>query len=231
MLQILTKAIGIRTCSDTNGKLHEELPQLWADGHFSATPHFVLTDAYLTEYTIILMCSFLDEYNKFFIPNNCLELKTRITVFRKQIKPVLNKINQWTDLHKYRNMILAHNLRTKDNQSILDTTTSKIEFNIPNTKNELRLLVQLASLITQNIGEEFPEIRERINFEEKITDKINAPYKMIDFKSQFEAVGKEIKKAGLNENPADASLTPTWLRKYDNILTNRNRTSRHTNPR
>jgi hypothetical protein len=68
MLLILTKVFGILSCSEINEQLHNTLPQLWAKGHFNKSPHFVLTDAYLMEYVIILTCSFLDEYNSGFTP-------------------------------------------------------------------------------------------------------------------------------------------------------------------
>ena len=197
MMHILTHICGIRACSDINGELHRTLPQLWATGFFSDKPHFVFTDAFLCEYTIILTCSFLDEYNGHFTANNCEELKDRIKVFRKQIKPVLNRINQWTDIHKYRGMILAHNLRTKDNKSIYELTNKKIDFNIPNTRPEFSLLIQLLALITRNIGKEFPELITKIDFNERIVDKMNIPYDLIDFESEFNAVGEKIKKLGL----------------------------------
>lgn len=197
MMQILTKVLGIRACSDLNGELHRTLPQLWATGHFNSTPHFVLTDNYLSEYTIILVCSFLDEYNEHFIPTNCIELKDRIYKFRKQIKPVLTRMNQWTDLHKYRNIILAHNLRTKGNQSILDIKNEKIDFNIPNTRPEFQLLTQLSILITQNIGVEFPELITKIDLSETVLDKLNVPYELIDFDAEFNVVCEQIKNLGL----------------------------------
>jgi hypothetical protein len=198
MLQILTKVFGIKSCNDTNQELHGKLPQLYAKGHYSENPHFVLNDSYLSEYTIIMICSFLDEYNNHFTVNNCPEFKERIIKFRKQIKPVLTRINQWTDLHKYRGLVLAHNLRTTTKESVFNFS-NPINLNIPNTKTEFELLIQLASLITQNIGVEFPELLTNISFTEKITDKMNVPYKIINTKLEFEIISEQIKKLGLTK--------------------------------
>jgi hypothetical protein len=77
--------------------------------------------------------------------------------------------------------------------------SNPINLNIPNTKTEFELLIQLASLITQNIGVEFPELLTNISFTEKITDKMNVPHKIINTKLEFEIISEKIKKLGLTK--------------------------------
>ena len=58
----------------------------------------------LSNYTIILYCSFLDEYNQKFVVSNFDEsYKDRIISCRKKNKPGLKRINQWPDLFDFRN--------------------------------------------------------------------------------------------------------------------------------
>jgi hypothetical protein len=199
MLQLLSKVHGILSTQDKNGELHRTLDrQVWATGHYGVTPHFVLANSYLAEYIIILICSFLDEYNDNFIPKKNHLLHDRILNFRKQIKPVLTRIAKWKDLKKYRNNILAHNLRLKDNTSIFSDTLERIDYNLPNTPDEIRLLIELSSLITKNIGGQFPELLQNFNFDEKIIDKANVPISdKINFNQEYENVCKEIKMLGL----------------------------------
>jgi hypothetical protein len=199
MLQILTKAHGILSTQDKNGELHCTLDkQVWGTGHFSNTPHFILANSYLSEYIIILICSFLDEYNDNFIPSKSILLHNRILNYRKQVKPIITRIAKWSDLKKYRNNILAHNLRLKDNTSIFSDTLEKIDYNVPNTLEEIRLLIELSTLITKNISVEFPELLENLDFNEKIIDKANVPISdKINFNQEYENVCEEIKMLGL----------------------------------
>jgi|GEM_PF-2446994 len=196
MMQILTKVFGILATIDKNWELHHSMPvQVWATGHYGTTPHFALANSYLGDYIIILICSFLDEYNQQFIPTKCPVLHDRIRQFKTQMKPVLTRINQWSGLKNYRNHILAHNLRLKDNLSIFDS--DGVSFNVPNSHDEIVLLGELAALITKNIGKEFPELINQLDFEEKIIDKANVPFRKIDFTQEYKAVCEEIKKLGL----------------------------------
>lgn len=199
MLHILTKAHGILSTQDKNGELHRTLDrQVWGTGHFSTTPHFILTNAYLSEYTIILICSFLDEYNSNFLPSKSALFHDRIINFRKQVKPILTRIGKWSDLTRYRNNILAHNLRLKDNTSIFSDTLERRDYIVPNTLDEIRLLIELVTLVTKNIGVQFPELLGSLDFNEKINDKANVPTSdKINFNQEYQSVCEEIKMLGL----------------------------------
>ena len=198
MLQILTKVFGILASNDKNAELHHTTPQVWATGHYGKAPHFLLTNSYLSEYLIILVCSFIDEYNNHFIPSKSDILGDRIHLFRQKISPVMKKINKWDGLQNYRNTILAHNLRIKGKTPVLSNIeNNKTTFNIPNTHDEILLLGELVALITKNIGVEFPELLPKINFNDNIANQMIIPHDIIDFKKEFESIGDSIKKLGL----------------------------------
>ncbi|MFD2519972.1 hypothetical protein [Emticicia soli] len=200
LVHILTKIFGIFSVVDKNSELHVNLGfQVWGTGHFNKSPHFVLTNSYLFEYILILVCSFLDEYNNEFTPNNCEILKERIHKFRTQIKPVIKRINKWKHLKDYRNTVLAHNLRLKDKNSIFNQPAAQMEFNIPNSHDEILLLCELVALITKNIAAEFPEIIAELDFTTSVTDVINIPFNKIDFYAEYREVCNEILQLGLTK--------------------------------
>lgn len=71
-------------------------------------------------FNIIDMFSFNEEYNNFFSENltKNVSLKNRISRIKTLNKSVINKVN-WEQLKKFRNTILAHNLRDKKNSNSL----------------------------------------------------------------------------------------------------------------
>ncbi|MCD9854006.1 hypothetical protein LUD75_04795 [Epilithonimonas sp. JDS] len=93
----------------------------------------------ISNYSIIQFCSFLDEYNDFFNPAFCEEkYQDRILNVKKKNVPGLKRINQWKDLNKFRNNLVAHNLRIK-NESFFSTKFEKLEYKIPNKISEKNL--------------------------------------------------------------------------------------------
>ncbi len=200
MMHILTKVFGILSVVDKNVELHVNFgSQVWGTGHFNKFPHFLLNNAYLSDYILILICSFLDEYNGEFTPNNCEILKNRIHKFRSQIKPVIKRINKWKHLKDYRNTVLAHNLRLKDRNSIFSDQKVQVKFEIPNSHDEMVLLCELAALITKNIGAEFPEIIAELDLNITVNDVINASFEKIDFYNEYQKVCDEIIQLGLTK--------------------------------
>ncbi|MVM37253.1 hypothetical protein GO730_05760 [Spirosoma sp. HMF3257] len=67
---------------------------------------------------LIMICSFIDEWNDHFTPSNIPEFKDEIIRFKTVMKPVFKRINRWSNLKDYRNTVLAHNFRNKG-ESIL----------------------------------------------------------------------------------------------------------------
>jgi hypothetical protein len=198
MMQLLTKVYGLLASMDRNNELLMTSDKvIFGLGHFNKIPHFMLTNSLLSEHLLVLVSSFLDEYNFQFTANNSVELKDRIIKFRQQLKPVLSRINQWRDIKRYRNIILAHNFRLKDDSSIFDENVKKIDFKLPLIWDELVLLVELCSLITKNMGREFPELLVDFYFSESINDKINIIKNDIDFQKDYDNVCEQIKTLGL----------------------------------
>lgn len=120
-------------------------------------------------------------------------------MFRTQIKPVIKCINRWEDLKKYRDMIVAHNLRNKSQKSIFNEIEHKPKFKTPQTHDDFVLLFELLALITKNIGVEFPELLNHFSFDERILDFIEYEKIETDFFKDFSNVCDEIKSLGLKK--------------------------------
>ncbi|WP_461133912.1 hypothetical protein [Spirosoma lituiforme] len=174
--------------------LFRQLIQL--DGHASRFHSDLTVGATLYNHSLLLCSSILDEFNTEFTSNKHPEFATRILNFRRQVKPITKRIDKWKDFKTYRNQILAHNLRI-NGKPIFSHQDKSLSYNIPFTNNEIKLLSELLALITMNIGVEFPELTERLNWKEQINDKMVLDLTDIDFASEYKVIGEEIRKLGL----------------------------------
>ncbi|WP_330442109.1 hypothetical protein [Flavobacterium sp. C4GT6] len=116
----------------------------------------------LSNQSIIMFCSFLDEYNRYLTPqiDNSV-YKDRITSLKQLNKPILKRINKWKDLYSFRNKLVAHNFRT-NNKSFFSTDEVEI-YKIPNTISEKILFDGIIYLICTNIRDLFPDVISQID--------------------------------------------------------------------
>lgn len=117
---------------------------------------------YQTLYNTILMntCSYLDEYNKNFLHNAEPQFHERIKTLKKIAKPAMKKINEWTDLHTYRNQMIAHNLRINGN----DFSFIKLgQYKAPRTYLDLVMLRKHLMMLHGIISAEFCKELQIIN--------------------------------------------------------------------
>ena len=133
----------------------------------------ISTSGILANYAIILFCSFLEEYHKYFNIGHLKDIDEKIIVkIKKQNKPGIKRINEWTGLTDFRNQLLAHNFRIK-NESFFSNRKETINYKIPNSLSEKNLFSGIIYLICLNIRDGFPEIIKKMNLNERMTDKLN----------------------------------------------------------
>ncbi|MDW5288510.1 hypothetical protein [Formosa sp. PL04] len=147
--------------------------------------------AILANYSIILFCSFLDEYHNFF---NVYELpevdKEIILKVKKKNKAGIKRINKWSGLLAFRNQLLVHNFRIK-NESFF--SKENIEYKIPNTLSEKNLLSGIIYIICLNIGEAFPMVISSLNSRDRMVDNLNLIGEEIDNEMELELLLNEMK--------------------------------------
>ena len=134
----------------------------------------------VSNHSIILMCSFLDEYEGYF---NTHYLKntdpSRILKIRTKNKPGLDRIKKWKDLKNFRNYFAVHNFRIKG-KSFFSEDIETITMKIPYTLSELTLFAGILNFICINILNEFSEIAQTIDIEENMLVKLLITEEHID---------------------------------------------------
>lgn len=147
----------------------------------------------ISNHAIILFCSFLDEYNKFF---NISHLKNvdpeKITNVKRKNEPGLKRIKEWKDLKKFRNYLIAHNFRIKG-KSFFSEEFDMFEFKIPNKVSEKNLFSGIVYFICLNIRNEFPEIFSTLNDKEIMLDKIKFISEEVDNEKELIELFHEMK--------------------------------------
>lgn len=127
----------------------------------------ILLEIQIREYCIIQICSFIDEYNKYFVRNYIEDHHSKkISDLRKFLKPFFHEINREYNLKDYRNHILAHNNRS-NSESILMGNIKK-KYNFPKYTEEFLAIKIIIDLILKIIIHEFrTDLNENL-FEDKV---------------------------------------------------------------
>lgn len=113
-----------------------------------------LLDIQIKEYCIINICSYLDEYEKYFNANYIGDsVKIKISETKKILKPFIREIKRNYDLKDYRNHILAHNLR--DNSSSLIMGNISRTYNFPKYTKEFVSINEIIRMIMSIILNQF----------------------------------------------------------------------------
>jgi hypothetical protein len=160
-------------------------------GHYENHPFPHSISSMAQNYAFVMCSSFLDEYNEEFTPHKHPEYSDRIKRLKRINKPVMRRINKWTDLKDYRNIVLAHNYRIKGT-SLFAADNKSWYFNVPHTDDEMVLLSRLIPIITMQIVQEFPEIIPAIDFLENLQSKLKFDYPCVDIDAEINAIWDEV---------------------------------------
>lgn len=103
---------------------------------------------------IMKSCGFLEEWDKFLGVQTDKESNDKLLVLKKIVAPARREISKWKGLQKFRNEIIAHNLRDSNKQYSLDKIR---EYDCPNTSVELFYLVAFLNVMTMVLTTNYPE--------------------------------------------------------------------------
>jgi hypothetical protein len=171
----------------------EYLNKVKFKGHYSDLPLAKAISGNLQNYTIIIGCSFIDEYNQEFTPFKHPEYADKISRIKKLTKPVMNRLNKWNNLKDYRNYILAHNFRIKG-KSLFAKDVEPIKFNVPHTNSEFILLAELIRVVTTCIALEFPDLFEKLSSDDLPIRKMQFNYLAVDINGELETIREQIQE-------------------------------------
>lgn len=101
-------------------------------------------------------CSFLEEWDKFTGIKTDSEFATKIRIVKRVVKSAKKAINQFPDIKKFRNEIIAHNYRNKQNEFTLNNIAV---YDIPNSISEIFIVVyaleRMIGVLTTNFNDEY----------------------------------------------------------------------------
>jgi hypothetical protein len=109
---------------------------------------------------LLNICSYIDEYNLNFLHISEPEFKNRIIDVKRIAKPAFKKIGEWTDLHNYRNHMIAHNFRIDGNEFSFNNLG---QYNAPRTYRDLVMLRKHLVMISTIIEAEFEIEKHSLN--------------------------------------------------------------------
>lgn len=126
---------------------------------------------------ILTVYCFLEEYDNFFTstyPNT----KRKIQEFKKIMKPATEELRMWKDLTKFRNEVIAHNLRIKDAGYVSVFLNGRLsKYQIPLSISDLVIIVKCVEVIAVNIKKifknEYIEFSKEVHSHKKETLKPN----------------------------------------------------------
>jgi len=166
---------------------HEYLNKVNILGHSENVSFPKAVSGTLQNYSVIIACSYIEEYNRYFIPGAQRVEGARIKKVRKALTPVFKRIDQWRDLKKYRNHILAHNFRIKG-ASIFSKNFNKATWIVPFSNSEHYLLCELLLVSVRVIFTEFEDFIPDIDFELSIADLIEFQGSEVDVNKEVEEI-------------------------------------------
>ncbi|PHS50867.1 MAG: hypothetical protein COB01_11775 [Lutibacter sp.] len=125
------------------------------------------------------------------------EQESRIITLRKITKPVIDRINKWEDMRKYRNNIIAHNHRIKKEDNSLAIFNLSRNLNCPNSFFDYKLLLGCI-YITKNVllkifPKEYNQILPSLKSIKGITP-INEIKDEKSFRNEFDHLTKDVER-------------------------------------
>lgn len=103
---------------------------------------------------IMKTCGFLEEWDKFLGVHTNKENREKLMLIKKIVAPARKEISKWKDLQKFRNEIIAHNLRNGNKEYSIDGIS---EYDCPGTVEELFYLVAFLNVMTRVLTTNYQE--------------------------------------------------------------------------
>jgi hypothetical protein len=151
-----------------------------------------IIDALRFQY-ILQICSFLDEWDKFTGIKTNSEFDEKIRVIKRVVKPAKQAINKFPDLRRFRNEIIAHNYRDKNNEFTFNRINT---YHIPNNNGEMYLILysikRILDVLYSNFKEESANVYQLLQEEFKGKTSVYEALEEEEIKKIIEELDQEI---------------------------------------
>lgn len=142
---------------------------------------------------ILKSCSFIDEWDRFLGIRNENEVISRVKLIKGVVSKVRRELNHWKDLRNFRNEIIAHNFRDRNNIVTIDMMG---DYNCPQTIPELYYLTSLIErmirVVTANYSDTTNEIIEKFGDTTTKQKRSNFDTNFKEIESKLQKIDKEI---------------------------------------
>lgn len=115
-------------------------------------------DTMTFKHCCILVSNYLDEFHGYFFKNLTEEKKNAIGTYYKRIK---QELNLYPDIKKFRNQVIAHNLRV--NQKSVPVNTKLNSYKVPQNIMELAIVTTCVEYLTIIINRNFPTAFSKVS--------------------------------------------------------------------
>ena len=155
------------------GNNYQVLRKIKLENFFDKSMNFeVSSHTLLSNYSIIMFSSFIEEYDKYFNPSHLSGIDSlRIIKVKEKNRAGIKRIRMWKDISRFRNHMVAHSFRFK-NKSFFSDDMEELRFKIPNKISEKNLFAGIAHLICLNIRDEFIECVTAFDNNQVMLDKM-----------------------------------------------------------
>jgi hypothetical protein len=138
----------------------------------------------LFNHSLLEAASFIEEYEDYFLKSGA-EHRDKILAFRKAVAPIMKQVNDWKDLRKFRNEMIAHPWRKKNGDF---SFTSLLTYDVPKSFLQLKLLRMYLSIMIRLFELEFPkEIAEMTRYIQTLPHEYKPPMRTAkDFNTIFQ---------------------------------------------
>jgi hypothetical protein len=167
----------------------------FSDNHLKTMKYSDSLRISLTRQSIILFCSFLDEYNNFSKKHIGIQYSERINSVKFKNQYGIDRIKKWGNLYEYRNQVAAHNFDIKQGRSVKKSILKNDyikTYNIPDTLLEQILFYKIVRKICNNIFDEFIEIRDHFDFDFNLNSKINIQNNKINLEQELSLIDENM---------------------------------------
>ena len=191
LLNLITQLRFLAALCDTANDVELGLKQIQVKNFFRKVSVSKSVNDMSINYGLIIACSLLDEYNQRFTIGVVPELSERVLRLKQMTKPIFQRLKRWPDLKDYRNYMLAHNFRIKD-QSFFSADLTSISYAVPNSYNEFKFLTELLTILVKCVSDQFPDLYAQINTESRMDEKISLPAQEINIEEEIAKLMEEI---------------------------------------
>jgi hypothetical protein len=141
---------------------------------------------------ILQLAIFQEEYNGHFTQVES-EYKKRVLEFREILSPVIDLLNKWSEIRKFRSLFIAHNCRAKGTGQFYPPDIT--QYRVPSTTFDFHLVSDYMNYIMQLMNQEFKaEMKGMVAYITGLAPKARRKHDISNLNPQLVQMQNEVNK-------------------------------------